>query len=207
MYEASDVPAIERRPGGRLDQISTGVSVGQFTHGGRRGQTTLNPPKRGKNPCRGLEFLNAPSRGNGLLSRNGFAIMKISSQEYIASHDKWVALLAGVLLMATPVKCAKGHWYQPDPSGKPTPCPRCQAELNKPAPEPISDDDVLAFLSDPSAADTAVSPEDSGTQQKPRKCSLKRHKKICPACHGETSYAFEYCPRCGGPLEVAVIEV
>jgi hypothetical protein len=123
------------------------------------------------------------------------------------SHGDWVILLAGALLMATPVKCVKGHWYYPDPSGKPSPCPRCLTESNRPVPSPISDDDVLDYLNDPSGVDaTASNSEKPVDQPKPHK-SLKRHKKICPACHGETSFAFEYCPRCGGPLVVAVIEM
>ena len=148
-----------------------------------------------------------PSWVDGLLSRDGFCIMTVSSLSIIASYGEWVVLLAGVSLMAAPVKCSKGHWYQPDPSGKPIPCPRCHAELNKPAPKPISDDDVLGFLSETSGVDVATSTEDVEIQQRPHKRSLKRHKKVCPACHGETSYAFEYCPRCGGLLEVAVIEM
>ena len=110
--------------------------------------------------------------------------------------------------MATPIKCAKGHWYQPDPSGRPIPCPRCFAEANRPVRAPISDDDVLDFLNDPTmdGADASRS-EEPESLQKLHKCSLKRHKKVCPACHGETSFAFDYCPRCGGPLEIAVIEM
>jgi hypothetical protein len=120
----------------------------------------------------------------------------------------WVTLRASALLMATPVKCAKGHWYHPDPSGKPTPCPRCLAESNRPAPTTISDDEVMDFLNDPSVADAAKpNPEGSAVEPKIHKSSLKRHKKICPACRGETSFAFDYCPRCGGPLEIAVIEM
>jgi hypothetical protein len=110
--------------------------------------------------------------------------------------------------MATPIKCAKGHWYEPDPSGKAASCPHCQAEARRRGGKPISEDDVMGFLNDPGKADAAQSSSDEPElHQKPRKCALKRHKKICQACHCETSFAFEYCPRCGGPLEIAVIEV
>lgn len=116
--------------------------------------------------------------------------------------------LAGLSLMTTPIKCAKGHWYYPDPSGRPTSCPRCWADANKPKPA-YSDDDVLDFLNDPSvdANDAPSDVADEENRSKPLKCSLKRHKKVCPTCHCETSFAFEYCPRCGGPLDVAEINV
>jgi hypothetical protein len=110
--------------------------------------------------------------------------------------------------MASPIKCPKGHWYQPDPSGRATSCPRCQAASRPQAPSAVSEDDVMGFLSDPTSADPARSPEEPNSAQKqPHKISLKRHKKVCSHCHSETSFAFEYCPRCGGPLEVAVIDV
>jgi hypothetical protein len=108
--------------------------------------------------------------------------------------------------MTTPVKCVKGHWYHPDPSGKATPCPRCLADSHKV--KQVSDDDVLDFLNDPTVPDTSkAASDDVETRPKTFKCSLKRHKKVCPACHCETSFAFEYCPRCGGPLDVAEINV
>jgi DnaJ-class molecular chaperone len=82
------------------------------------------------------------------------------------------------------------------------------AESQRPAPTPISDEDVLDFLSDSDGVDAGKSnPGQSSGELKAHKAALKRHKKICPACHGETSFAFDYCPRCGGPLEIAVIEM
>jgi hypothetical protein len=107
--------------------------------------------------------------------------------------------------MADPLKCVKGHWYQPDPSGKAASCPRCQA-VGAPA---VSEDEVLGFLNDPSGVDLAKSPseEPESAHKQPHKIVLKRHKKVCRQCHSETSFAFEYCPRCGGPLEVAMIDV
>jgi uncharacterized paraquat-inducible protein A len=109
--------------------------------------------------------------------------------------------------MAAPVKCAKGHWYTPDPSGKATTCPRCAAQAQQKNGTPISDDDVLAFLDDPPQA--AQSPG-SSSQKLPSEeshHSLQRRKKVCPACHFETSVSFGHCPRCGGPLEVARVDV
>lgn len=103
--------------------------------------------------------------------------------------------------MTAPIKCAKGHWYQPDPSGKVTGCPRCLAALDPHA--KISEDDVLAILSD-SVPDA---PPEAPEPPKLHKSVLMRHKKLCPACHCETSFAFEYCPRCGGPLVVAMIDL
>jgi hypothetical protein len=110
--------------------------------------------------------------------------------------------------MPAPVKCAKGHWYQPDPSGKPTPCPRCLAAQQRREHNAISDDDVMAFLNDPKPANGSSPDEDASASQKLHKpAALKRHKKVCRDCHSETSFAFNHCPRCGGPLEIAVIEV
>ena len=110
--------------------------------------------------------------------------------------------------MASPIKCPKGHWYQPDPSGKATSCPRCQAAASPQDVRAVSEDDVMGFLNDPSSADPAKSPaEEPESGQKPHKTALKRHKKVCRQCHSETSFAFEYCPRCGGPLEIAMIDV
>ena len=72
----------------------------------------------------------------------------------------------------------------------------------------VSEDDVMGFLNDPSSADPAKSPsEEAESGQKLHKTALKRHKKVCRQCHSETSFAFEYCPRCGGPLEIAMIDV
>jgi hypothetical protein len=113
-------------------------------------------------------------------------------------------LFKGETLMAASVRCAKGHWYHPDPSGKPNVCPRCLADSRRVEAAPISDDEVMDFLNESTPKPEA---EESDDAVKPHKCAIKRHKKICPACHGETSFAFEYCPRCGGPLIVAVIEV
>jgi hypothetical protein len=104
--------------------------------------------------------------------------------------------------MAATVKCAKGHWYLPDPSGKVSGCPRCLAASDPR--KTISEDDVLAILSDSNGAGAASEDE---PPPKLHKWSLKRHKKLCRACHCETSFSFDYCPRCGGPLEVAMIDV
>jgi hypothetical protein len=110
--------------------------------------------------------------------------------------------------MASPIKCVKGHWYQPDPSGRATSCPRCKAASSPQNAKAISEDDVMAFLNDPTGGDRANSPsQEPEPSQKLHKGALKRHKKVCRECHSETSFAFEYCPRCGGPLQVAMIDV
>jgi hypothetical protein len=109
--------------------------------------------------------------------------------------------------MNGPVKCAKGHWYQPDPSGTIALCPRCQAESKLQHRKPISEDDVLAILGESDGGAPKSSAEQTEALQTHHKLALKRHKKVCRTCHSETSFAFEYCPRCGGPLDIAVIDV
>lgn len=111
--------------------------------------------------------------------------------------------------MAALVKCAKGHWYQPDPSGKPTACPRCEAQLHPKKDTPISEDDVLAFLDDgPSPNPDSSSSSSRGlTGSGDSHQTLLRRKKVCPKCHYEASVSFGHCPRCGGPLEIAKTEV
>lgn len=109
--------------------------------------------------------------------------------------------------MASPVKCPKGHWYQPDPSGRVTECPRCHDRTNPPAAKTVSEDDVMGFLNDSSGGRAESAVEKAESTPKLHKVALKRHKKVCRHCHSETSFAFEYCPRCGGPLEIAEIDV
>jgi hypothetical protein len=112
--------------------------------------------------------------------------------------------------MAAPVKCAKGHWYQPDPSGKVTSCPRCEALLHPQSePAPISEDDVLAFLDGPPPKPDSSSSSTRGltSGEESHGHTLQRRKKVCPSCHFETSVSFGHCPRCGGPLEIAKVEV
>lgn len=146
-------------------------------------------------------------RGICLLNDARRSIIRVSSLQAAGGVANG-GLFRQVELMATPVKCAKGHWYQPDPTGKVVGCPRCLAAADPRTQRRISDDDVLAILSGSDEGDAASASTDS-TKSLPKlhKCSLKRHKKVCPACHCETSFAFEYCPRCAGPLEVAVIDV
>jgi hypothetical protein len=107
--------------------------------------------------------------------------------------------------MAGPTNYPKGRSDQPDALGKGSLHPQCRPAPSTRDAKPISDDDVLAILSDPGGPKSA--PEQPSAQAKSHKCELKRHKKVCRDCHSETSFAFEYCPRCGGPLQVAVIEV
>jgi hypothetical protein len=112
--------------------------------------------------------------------------------------------------MAALVKCPKGHWYEPDASGNPAVCPRCQAVAkSRAAGTAISDDDVLAILGSPKQAEVASEPseEEPIVEKEMPKHTLQRHKKVCRACFFETSISFGHCPRCGGPLEIAMIEV
>jgi hypothetical protein len=110
--------------------------------------------------------------------------------------------------MAAPIKCAKGHWYQPDPSGKVTSCPRCEA-LAQAKPTAVSEDDVLGFLDGPPPTPDSSSSSSRalGTSEDPHGHTLQRRKKVCPSCHFETSVSFGHCPRCGGPLEIAKVDV
>ncbi len=103
--------------------------------------------------------------------------------------------------MAAPVKCPKGHWFNPDVFGKI--CPVCKAK-DRGSDTPLTEDDVLAILDssgDAAAEQEAVAGKDSHAS------SLHKRKKICPACACEISFSFGHCPRCGGPLEVASIKV
>jgi hypothetical protein len=105
--------------------------------------------------------------------------------------------------MAAPIKCPKGHWYTPDPSGKVISCPKCEALARSPR-KTVSDDDVLAILDSPVQVDpSAEVPVDTGLSH----TSLHRRKKVCPTCSYETSLSFGHCPRCGGPLKVASIDI
>lgn len=102
--------------------------------------------------------------------------------------------------MAAPVKCPKGHWFNPVVFGNA--CPVCKTKDAR-SEKPLSEDDVLAILDTPSEA----AAEQTDTEKDPHGSSLHRRKKICPACSFETSFSFGHCPRCGGPLSVASIKV
>ena len=110
--------------------------------------------------------------------------------------------------MAARVKCPRGHWFEPDPSGGPSVCPHCKARSVSPDDNPFSEDDILSVLGPPTQADVVELPPEEPVLERPSpKHTLQRHKKVCPACHYETSVSFGHCPRCGSQLEIAVIEV
>jgi hypothetical protein len=117
-------------------------------------------------------------------------------------------LLAGLSIMAAPIKCPKGHWFTPDASGKATVCPHCKAQSRLQSGSSISEDDVLAILGPSKKADLSDLPseEEPVPQEDLRSHALQRRRKVCPKCFYETSLAFGYCPRCGGPLEIALTE-
>ena len=109
--------------------------------------------------------------------------------------------------MTARVKCPRGHWFEPDYSGGSTVCPQCMGQSASPD-DPISEDDILSILGPPAQTDNVELPSEEPALERPSpKHTLQRHKKVCPACHYETSVSFGHCPRCGSQLEIAVIEV
>jgi len=116
--------------------------------------------------------------------------------------------------MAAFVRCPKGHWYRPAASGEPTACPHCKAQSQLQSGRQVSEDEILAILGPPPPkADPSAPMPEEPTWEEPVAAehhhghALQRRKKVCPACFYETSVSFTHCPRCGGPLEIAVIEV
>jgi uncharacterized OB-fold protein len=104
------------------------------------------------------------------------------------------------------VKCPKGHWYEPDASGGTGRCPQCATQTQNET--SVSDDDVLAIMSEPEAP-PAAKPAAEGPAGQPVSSGsgIMRKKKICPECSHEASYSFVYCPRCGAPLKLASVEL
>ncbi len=101
-----------------------------------------------------------------------------------------------------PVRCPKGHWYDPELTGGR--CPKCAVETHDGP--PISDDDVLAIMSAPQTGGGVVS--DDEAPGKPHSDSaIMRRKKVCPDCGHDASFSFVYCPRCGAPLKVASVKL
>jgi len=102
------------------------------------------------------------------------------------------------------IKCPKGHWYEPSASQPAGRCPICAIETREGA--TVSDDDVLAILSDP----VESHPETTATTESNKALggsAIMRRKKVCPDCSHEASFSFVYCPRCGAPLKTATIEI
>jgi hypothetical protein len=106
----------------------------------------------------------------------------------------------GVPLMAK--RCPKGHWYDPDAPGALGRCPQCAVQTQTET--SVTDDDVLAIMSMPDEPTKSAGedPAKSGSGS-----AILRRKKICPECSHEASYSFDYCPRCGAPLKLAVVEL
>jgi ribosomal protein S27AE len=98
-------------------------------------------------------------------------------------------------------RCPKGHWYEPDPSGKGKGCPQCATQTQ--GESSVSDDDVLAIMDLPQEASVQPPPPDAVKSDS----GILRRKKICPECSHEASYSFVYCPRCGAPLKLASLEL
>ena len=127
----------------------------------------------------------------------------------MASRSEGEVLSAGGCIMGALMKCPKGHWYEPAASGKPGACPHCRTVASSQTSKSISDDDVLAILGPPKKVEMVPEQpeEDPIAERELPKHTLQRHKKVCRACFFETSISFGHCPRCGGPLEIAMIEV
>ena len=129
----------------------------------------------------------------------------------MASHGEEGVLLAGTSVMAVPVKCPKGHWFEPNASGEATLCPHCKAQSRLQSGRTISEDEVLDILDPPKTVDISTLPsepsEEPAVEEESHKSSLQRRKKVCPVCFFETSFSFGCCPRCGSPLEIASIDV
>ncbi len=98
------------------------------------------------------------------------------------------------------VRCPNGHWYEQGPSGAAR-CPQCATQTQTET--SVSDDDVLAIMSEPEEAKAAAAPEEI----KLSSSAIMRRNKICPECAHEASYSFVYCPRCGAPLKLAQTEL
>ena len=99
-----------------------------------------------------------------------------------------------------PVRCPKGHWYEPGPSGAGR-CPQCATQTQKET--SVSDDDVLAIMSEPDEAKAAAEPE----ELKLSSSAIMRRKKSLPRVRHEASYSFVYCPRCGAPLKLVSMDL
>jgi hypothetical protein len=100
-----------------------------------------------------------------------------------------------------PIKCPKGHWYDPDASGGTGRCPQCATQTQNQT--SVSDDDVLAIMSE--EPERAASPQEE-VAKAASSSGIMRKKKICPECSHEASYSFDYCPRCGAHLKLATVE-
>jgi hypothetical protein len=100
------------------------------------------------------------------------------------------------------VKCPKGHWFETELSGGR--CPQCATQTREGS--AVSDDDVMAIMSEPEDPPPAQSPADE-VAKAASGSGIMRRKKICPECSHEASFSFVYCPRCGAPLKLASVEL
>jgi hypothetical protein len=99
-----------------------------------------------------------------------------------------------------PIRCPKGHWFEPGASGTAR-CPQCATQTQTET--SVSDDDVLAIMSEPEEAKTPAEKEEI----KLSSSAIMRRKKVCPDCAHEASYSFVYCPRCGAPLKMVQMDL
>jgi hypothetical protein len=99
-------------------------------------------------------------------------------------------------------KCSKGHWYDPDAPGALGRCPQCATQTQTET--SVSDDDVLAIMS---MADEPAKSQDDESAKAAASSGIMRRKKVCPECSHEASFSFDYCPRCGAPLKLVVVEL
>lgn len=112
--------------------------------------------------------------------------------------------------MGIEVSCDNGHRLKVKDSfaGKTGYCPICHARVKVPKPEtPLSEDDILGVLGDPSAETTSRAERapiiDSrfygdGLSVPP---SAKPAQRTCPKCEKPIGYQYSArCPRCGAVL-------
>lgn len=100
-------------------------------------------------------------------------------------------------------KCPKGHWYEPEASSSGG-CPQCATQTQTET--SVSDDDVLAIMSEVDVHEESHPPADESSKVGSGS-GIMRRKKVCPECAHEASFSFVYCPRCGAPLKVASISL
>jgi len=93
--------------------------------------------------------------------------------------------------MKIKLRCPNGHkvWVDDQHSGQKGACPKCQAVVVVPAPQPrqISDSSVMAVLGDYVPDKTTVAPASA------RPVAPMRG---CPKCHARISTVYRRCPQC-----------
>ena len=103
-----------------------------------------------------------------------------------------------------PVRCPKGHWYDPDAPGATGRCPQCAIQTQNET--SVSEDDVLAIINLPLEGGWCR-PHHEDAPKTGSGSAIMRRKKVCPECSHEASFSFVYCPRCGAPLKLVSVDL